>query len=170
MARLRYLLSAFFISAVMCMQAQSVKRDAFYSSGSFATGASVSLQSNIGELMAATWNNSQNYLSQGFVQPDQSLITLVNTKDATIEAKAFPNPVAAKLSVELSGAGNINDLTVEVFDIVGKKQQVPLTEIYSNDSKSKFELDLKGLTSGIYFIRITSGGKEFSKTLKINKL
>lgn len=167
--KVKSVLFIFFILNSLWVSSQAIQREALYSSGGFGSAGGISVQSNVGEIMASTFVNAQNYLSQGFVQPFQSLITVVNNKNE-VNAKAFPNPVRDKLSIELQGIVDQKMLVIEVYDIVGRKQNFTIiNEVYDSE-KSVFNLELNSLSAGIYFIKITDLQKGFAMTFSINKL
>ena len=146
---------------------QSIQRSVIFSSaGNYADAGTLHLQSNIGELMADTYAHPQGMLSQGFVQPETMMITLVNDHAGKIEAKAFPNPVTDKLYIEL-GATDVSSLVIEVFDLLGKKQSLPLSKA---NAGGHYELSFEDMQAGIYFVRISSGSGHYTKTFKINKV
>jgi hypothetical protein len=169
MMKVRHLLFVFIGFCYSHGFSQAIQRDAFYSSGGFASAGGISVQSNIGELMAVTFNNTQNALSQGFVQPDQMLITQIDNHYLA-EASVFPNPVSDRLTLQLPGITDSSGIIIEVLDILGKKQDFIISGMISGFERSSFELGLKSLYPGTYIIKITSCNKVFSQIVKICKL
>jgi len=68
-----------------------------------------------------------------------------------------PNPVANILNIQ---AENINNFTIEIFDIIGKKV---------GQFKNQNQLDISNYKSGIYLLKITDLQTNKSKTHKIIK-
>ena len=69
-----------------------------------------------------------------------------NLEENNNEIKIYPNPTTGEIVV----SGQLSDVSVEVFDIVGKKQESRKSEI----GKSEIEIDISHLSNGIYFLKI----------------
>jgi len=70
--------------------------------------------------------------------------------DASAEYTAFPNPASDKITLHCLPTKKMDK--IELMDTQGKFVQVQIT-----GSSSEKQIDISKLTSGIYFIRITSG-------------
>lgn len=70
----------------------------------------------------------------------------------------YPNPSNGLISIDLKGllAENVQ---IEVFNQIG---QSVYNAVYS-ESKSVFEIDLRGMTAGVYTIKLISNGQVISK-------
>jgi len=67
----------------------------------------------------------------------------------------FPNPTSGKIVV----SGQLLDVSVEVYDIIGKLQESRISEI----GKSEIVLDISHLANGLYFLKVDN------RTIKIIK-
>jgi subtilisin family serine protease len=105
------------------------------------------------------YNNPDTLIGYGI--PDfkaiQSEITSLDDDLSEKGYKIYPNPVEDhRLFVELVGTGSIShDIDIQIFDVNGSM-------VFSHRAKkiksgSRFELDLKNLTSGIYILHLYSG-------------
>jgi Secretion system C-terminal sorting domain len=73
-----------------------------------------------------------------------------------IKAKAFPNPFAAELSIEIDVEEGIKgEVTIDMFDTAGK--QVLSKKINAEGRKLIFEVPTEGLVPGSYVIRVKNG-------------
>jgi Secretion system C-terminal sorting domain len=73
-----------------------------------------------------------------------------------IKAKAFPNPFAAELSIEIDIEQGIKgEVTIDMFDTAGK--QVLSKKINAEGRKLIFEVPTEGLVPGSYVIRVKNG-------------
>jgi hypothetical protein len=72
---------------------------------------------------------------------------------AEAESRAYPNPVTDKIYLELSGEANSNGIFV--YDVYGKLNQVQVNRL----NNKTYELDLGGLLSGIYIIKVNMGNR-----------
>lgn len=70
---------------------------------------------------------------------------------ANTELNIFPNPVSDKLTLESSGELN-SQLTIELFDLSGKRLQT----LKIKEGRVNQEIDMSYLTSGIYFLKVSS--------------
>jgi len=150
--------------------AQFIERDAYFSAaGHYADIGTLKLQSNIGELMSATYSDlTQSMLTQGFVQPEQPVITGLSPKAPGISASVYPNPVSGTLFIQLNTA-DPTSVKIEVYDVLGKL----LLSQTGNDAKAgqnTYSLDLEKFIPGIYFVRIASSENKFSTSYKVNKI
>lgn len=81
-----------------------------------------------------------------------------------ISATAYPNPFGDKLMVNFSGSES-EKIIVRVYDSMGevlKEVDVPL------EKASEIQMDLSGLPTGVYFMKIVSGNT-VNETIKVIK-
>lgn len=83
-----------------------------------------------------------------------SLATSIDDGYAQQQFKMYPNPVVNQLTVELTD--DVEDWTVEVFDISGRNV------LQQNTSGSAVQIDVMGLESGLYVVRLKSSDFEHS--------
>ncbi|WP_060872436.1 S8/S53 family peptidase [Myroides odoratus] len=74
----------------------------------------------------------------------------------------WPNPVVDQLNVTIPEEVNVKGMSIQVFDMTGRLVQ-SLPTLSSNEVK----VDMKGLSSGTYFVKIKGNG--FDKTERIVK-
>jgi hypothetical protein len=83
-----------------------------------------------------------------------------------LKAKAFPNPFAAELSIEIDiEQGVKGEVTIDMFDTAGK--QVLTKKLNAEGRKLNFEVPTEGLVPGSYVIRVKNGS--FTWQHKITK-
>jgi hypothetical protein len=76
----------------------------------------------------------------------------------------YPNPGAGEFNISINRGGE--KLEVKVFDVFGNMIE---EKNYDNTGKGlNADLDLRTSPSGIYFIRISNGQKEYVKKIIIN--
>ncbi len=80
--------------------------------------------------------------------------------------KIYPNPISTQFTLEYELLENTK-IKLELLDIIGRQIQVLLREDKQNAGKHYYKFDSSSLTSGIYFIRITTNNK--INTFKIIK-
>jgi hypothetical protein len=91
--------------------------------------------------------------------PMPAMITM-GIKEQTPEQKAgliFPNPSINKIAIKMEGEGSVRILNASGQEVIIKQLN------YSD------EIDVSGLSEGIYLVKISSGDKSFSQKLVISR-
>jgi hypothetical protein len=148
--------------------AQQVDRAVYSSSGKHIQKNGLAISYTIGEPVTFTGTGTNVMLTQGFEQPDQAIITIIPSFDHLMDIIAFPNPVRDQLQVRVSSDQLISGLKFELFDLLGKKINLPYTSA-STLLNTTWSFDLSFCKAGIYFITISSPGDMFNNTFKIIK-
>ncbi len=76
----------------------------------------------------------------------------------------YPNPVSGRLFVKVSGL-NLSDLAVDIFTLSGKQVLSPLMII--SKSSELIEIDIEGLESGMYLLKIRDQHDIFTKQVLV---
>lgn len=106
---------------------------------------------------------------EGFLlfDPDEPLPFMDETAAATEDDQfnLFPNPASASVQVSLT-LEEKTDITIELFD---KSGEVLITKSEQNAGKGIYTgtLDLEGLKTGIYFVKVDAGGNQQTQRLVI---
>lgn len=135
--------------------------------GTFFNEQKLSVSYSIGESVISSVNYNGLYLTQGFYQQD--LCDLGPVIDPPVPViSLFPNPFRDNLSAEFLTSSDYQNFKVEIFNLRGCL--VSLKEyngIFYGERKS---LDTDMLSSGIYFVNITSLDGKFFKKYKVIKI
>jgi hypothetical protein len=161
----------FFISMLLFPElsfAQRIDRNVCSSSGKYASNSGIAINYDIGEPIVFTGSGSNVISSQGFVQPDQEIITFSSSSSLLMNMRAFPNPVNDQLYLEINGSLLISDLQLEIFDIYGKKTKIEYDQS-SSFLDPEFSLNFSLYKAGVYFIQVSSLMNHFSETFKVIK-
>ena len=86
------------------------------------------------------------------------IVVLGTPEIAFHNLKLYPNPASEFVNLEFD---EVSNLTVNVFDIQGK------LILKNNATTSPFKLDVSGLESGMYFVKIDGNGESITKKLII---
>jgi PKD repeat protein len=81
-------------------------------------------------------------------------VTILTTSMNDISATGFtvyPNPAADVISLQL--ANTVQDATIEILDVSGKKMMS-----HSSHSGKQMTVDVSSLSQGVYFIRMNAAG------------
>lgn len=101
------------------------------------------------------------YLRQGYQQPLDKLGRLTKL-DIELKAKVYPNPFSRILFITFSER-MINDISVSIFDV---NSRIILNQSYL--PTQQLELQLQDISSGSYFLNVSSGTKKFrTKLIKL---
>jgi len=166
--RLKFTSIILFLLPCCLAYSQSIERSTISSAtGSHANNGAIQIQSNIGELMVETYTGTSTVFSQGFDQPELPFFVSVVNYDQIEGGVVFPNPVSKKLFIRLNWS-NISDVVIEVYDVLGKKQEVSVLQGQFAQNSS-FELDFENVENGIYFIHVVASNKQMNEVFKINK-
>ncbi|MEQ8535227.1 MAG: MBG domain-containing protein, partial [Imperialibacter sp.] len=109
--------------------------------------------------------NDANYQgsAEAVFELTEAVETGVDDRQSSIDVKAYPNPAADYLIVELSEDIKPGRKTLRLFDFSGKEQrQAVFTGI-------KYSLNLQQQVSGIYLLVITDEGGRLLKRVKVKK-
>jgi hypothetical protein len=79
----------------------------------------------------------------------------INEKESDVQVNVYPNPASEQLIIE---NGQLKIKSVEVYDVVGKK--VIGIESQTSNFKSQTEINVSGLTPGIYFLSLNNSIKK----------
>jgi hypothetical protein len=100
------------------------------------------------DLVTGNYSGGLNYFS-GSALPGVNALDENNISEFNISV--FPNPVSDKLNVQISGFDENNKIKIEISDIFGRLEISILSE-----NKSRIEIPVQGLPSGIYILKVTA--------------
>ena len=106
-------------------------------------------------------NNSQEY-SLIVTSDDFNNLSTEEFELTDLSFAIWPNPVVDQLNVTIPEEVNVKGMSIQVFDMTGR-----LVQSLPTLSSNQVEVDMKGLSSGTYFVKIKGNG--FDKTERIVK-
>lgn len=102
------------------------------------------------------------YLSSLYVMEDDGSTGLVNANSGH-KVYPYPNPVTSRIYIDgIPDFGS--EIAISVYDMAGKLVRSDITSGISG----KIEVDLSGLKSGKYFVRLSSGDQNYTGTFVKN--
>lgn len=145
--------------------AQMLTPTVISSTGGFSTnGGNGSLSYTVGEMtMVETFAQGANILTQGFQQPNDNMVGILEmTQDEFGSFAVYPNPAVDNVwfGVELPEAGK---LSVALTDIIGQK----IADVYStnyNSGKIIQQTNVSLFAAGVYFLTMTFTSDKDGKT------
>jgi hypothetical protein len=162
------LIIAVFLSG-LSVRGQSLERTAISSAGgSYYDGVNFEVDYSLGEFAIMTLNNTNNNLTQGFMQPFVDIgVNIMENLDNGITISYYPNPTSNNLTLNISNSEN-REFNIGLYDLLGQCL-IQKTIVSKFDGVSNLEIDMKNLAVGNYYIRIISGN-DFTKSFKVLKI
>lgn len=153
MKKLYALIALFVVS--LTTNAQSLSPSVIASGGSFVANSNGSLSYTVGEMtMVQTFSANGNILTQGFQQPNESLVGLIDlTHDEFGSMVIYPNPAVDDMwfGLELPENGKIS---VSMYNDIGQK----VSDVYNANytgGKVVQHLNVSLFSVGLYFLTMT---------------
>ncbi|MCB0644351.1 MAG: T9SS type A sorting domain-containing protein [Phaeodactylibacter sp.] len=128
------------------------------------TASGYSLSSTISEYASETISGDVTTLTQGFQQPQEVEVVIIDVVK-TVEAakiKVFPNPTARQLTIQMAeGSSKV------ALSLVNRQGQ----EVYQQEVNAfPFELNLSDLSDGLYFLELQDeSGKRWVERVVVNR-
>ena len=94
----------------------------------------------------------------------QTLVPLVNETFSFEDFALYPNPNNGTFAIQFNSNSSSN-VKVEVFDIEGR---MIFDKEYENSGVFSENIELRGLQSGLYLVRITDGSKKMVRKINVN--
>ncbi len=138
----------------------------FYTNNFGASWDSISAPVGPFQTAPTTLCMNNNYLFAGFYNSvfrlPLSVITSVAETDLTQSGiEISPNPVKDVLHISFLNINGADEkVTIKIFDAMGR---IVFEELISSSIKGKIEINLGGLSKGIYFIQATVYGEQLEK-------
>jgi len=102
-------------------------------------------------------------------------VSVVREMAEQLQFEIYPNPAVNELRVaprKLSGEFRVSQAAVEIYDLNGRKlleKQIPARPAGGPKGSEEVTLDVSGLQSGVYFLRLIMKNKSVTKKLIIQK-
>jgi hypothetical protein len=128
------------LSCLLCNSffAQQINPKVVNSSGGNLSAGSVQLSFNVGEVAVTKISNTNNIITQGFLQPDANSTGIKENNSYSFEA--YPNPTDSKLTIQ---SGDYKEAVyAKLIDGMGRV-------MYSGEVKNN-SLSMDPFTNGIY--------------------
>ena len=95
------------------------------------------------------------------IAPPAIVAGFANHSNESIDWSVYPNPNNGQFEIKMDGVTNAK---IKVYSLIGK--MVYETEV-ANDKVSK-KIDLDGVANGVYFVKLSSNNKEYTKKIIVN--
>lgn len=164
---MKKIISNLFILLPFALLAQTAERQVVSSAGGYGSTAYVQVSSTIGEAVAGTGTSANVILTQGFQQPNTSLVAIEDVNTG-LSVNAYPNPTKGLVMLQLN-APNPMELSVSVFDASGKLTSVPIQKLHIIGESTQ-ELDFSNLATGAYYLELVNIEGSLRQTISVVKV
>jgi len=134
--------------------AQSQDTKLIGTSGTTSQNGGVTLDWSVGEVVATTFEGNDITLTQGYQQGELKVVSILDPAQLDFALKAYPNPVAQSLTIEIQEPGK----NYKLYHFSGQLVKT------GNLAQIKTVLDFGHFEPGTYFLQIDD-----TKTHKIIK-
>lgn len=138
----------FYLTSILAQQST-------VSSGNSISNNNGSVSYSLGQVAFITNAGSNGSTSQGVQQPFEFFVLTFSDKIIDNNIRVYPNPVNDMLTIQYLNYTN-DKIDFQILDVYGKLIR------YENIINSETQIDLSILVSGIYFVQVTNGFKEFN--------
>jgi hypothetical protein len=153
------------VFGAMAIRSQTVTPVLLSNQGGYSQFSSGSISWSIGEPVSESYTSGGRIHTMGFHQPELNIVSIIQEQGHDVTVLVFPNPVKETLTVNFSGM-NPGDYKLEMFDNIGKL--ILKSDASVTGNSQSVQLKINEVAAGNYFLRVD--GKDFSKTIKINKI
>lgn len=144
------------VVAAFTANSQSLSPTVIASSGAYVENQNVSLSYTVGEMtMVETFSANGNILTQGFQQPEDALVGIIELSKGEFGSFAvYPNPAVDHLwyGFTLPQSGKVN---ISLFNELGQKIGDLYNSNYASENKIVQPMSVSTLSAGIYFMTMT---------------
>lgn len=159
----------FTVLMAQCLSAQMLTPTVISSSGAFYSNATAMLSTTIGEMtMVETFASTNNFLTQGFQQPELLNVGIDQPVAASNSVIIYPNPAADVFTLS-SNFPQSGSLSFIVYNALGQEVMKALP-VETGGGIKNIHVNIKKLSPGIYFVKTeftSSSHQNFIYTLKL---
>ena len=154
-------ISIFIFLVPILARSQQINLHTLVPQGDYDKSRNMSLSWTLGEIFTETVIARNYAVTQGFQQPYFDIIKLHPTADKVIDVSLFPNPTQGWLTLRMAAVKG--KYLVEIIDTAGRI----LSGKWHEDAQVL--LDLSGLPSGQYVIRVANSTAKTHATFSVVK-
>ncbi|MBT3935386.1 MAG: T9SS type A sorting domain-containing protein [Bacteroidetes bacterium] len=132
------------------------------SSGNHFSNATATISWTIGETIIETESNASVVLTQGFHQPNYSIVSINELNNFTFDFDVYPNPASDFVKIRANSL-NPQKREIRIFDLQGN------LIILEDFSANEITINLKNLAASTYLITIHSQNQELLSSYQLIK-
>ena len=157
---MNYMLTIMLAGVSGATMAQSLDNEIISAGGHFGNNAGGTLSATLGESFTNTLTSQNLMLTQGFQQPMFVITGITTVGDQKLKVRVYPNPTSDYLYITSDEEG----LSFSILDLAGTEMAVGKLSLSENF------ISLNQYSVGVFFVKVYSESKHFTKTFKVSKL
>jgi hypothetical protein len=147
---------------------QTLSPTVISSSGGFFTSVNAMLSSTVAEMtMVQTFTSSGNILTQGFQQPEDFTVGIIETPVVSGDILIYPNPTNGSFALSFTNNDN-SDTRIRIYNLAGQlvleKQLTPSTGL------NTINFNISAYSQGIYILEIATTNQKGEKNSSYHKI
>ncbi|MEA2106001.1 MAG: T9SS type A sorting domain-containing protein [Bacteroidota bacterium] len=143
---------------------QSISSQVIASAGEYSETSEIIVSWTLGEIAIETLESSTVILSQGFQQGYYEITSIEKLLENNVAIKVYPNPATDYIYISFE-SDEIKSVVIELYDLEGKI----ILKGKRYHSEGPYKINLSGLSSSQYFLRISELSGKTVETFKIIK-
>jgi hypothetical protein len=150
------------------LHAQTLSPTVISSSGGYFSSATGSLSTTVAEMtMVQTFTGTNNILTQGFQQPEDFSVSIIENEVLSGELVIFPNPTNGQFSLIFNSDGSQTN-SVKIYNLVGQIVFAKTLECAKGTNTHTF--DISHQSQGIYLLELTTTDNKGKKNISVEKI
>jgi len=149
-------------------RSQTLSPTVISSSGGFFTSANAMLSTTVGEMtMVQTFTSTGNILTQGFQQPEDYTVGIVEPPVVSGDILIYPNPNNGSFMLSFTNDNNA-ETSIRMFNLAG--QVVLEKQVSPTVGLNTIKFDISAYSEGMYIMEITSTTAKGEKSTNYHKI
>ncbi|MGD0712171.1 MAG: T9SS type A sorting domain-containing protein [Bacteroidales bacterium] len=147
---------------------QTLSPTVISSSGGFYNNSSGMLSFTVAEMtMVQTFIQSANILTQGFQQPEDYTVGIVETPVVSGNLLIYPNPTNGSFVLSFTGNDN-TETSIRIFNLAG--QLVMEKQVTQSTGLNTIKFDISAYSQGMYILQLATTNSKGEKSSSYHKI
>ncbi|MGD0711426.1 MAG: T9SS type A sorting domain-containing protein [Bacteroidales bacterium] len=150
------------------VQSQTLSPTVISSSGAFYSNSSGMLSTTVAEMtMVQTFIQSANILTQGFQQPEDYTVGIVETPVVSGNFLIYPNPTNGSFALSFTGNAH-SGTSIRIFNLAG--QLVMEKQVTQSAGLNTINFDISAYSQGMYILQLATTNSKGEKSSSYHKI
>jgi hypothetical protein len=161
------LIAVFGICGIIA-RSQTLSPTVISSSGGFFTSGSAMLSTTVAEMtMVQTFQAGSNFLTQGFQQPEDLSVGIVEIPVVSGDILIYPNPNSGSFTLSFNNNDNLQS-SIRIFNLAG--QVVMEKQVSQLAGLNTVNFDISAYSQGMYILELASTNAKGEKNISYHKI
>jgi hypothetical protein len=149
-------------------RSQTLSPTVISSSGGFYNNSSGMLSTTVAEMtMVQTFQSGSNFLTQGFQQPEDYTVGIVETPVVSGDILIYPNPTIGSFVLSFTGNDN-TETSIRLFNLAG--QVVLVKQVTQSAGLNTINFDISAFSQGMYILELATTNSKGEKNSNYHKI